>query len=599
MTATLEQAPRTGASVAASWLRALELTASIARNPNRLLSTVVEEQAARFENKPALLSDRECFTYRELCSRMHQYAHWALEQSLQPGDVVCLLMPNRPEYLAIWLGLASVGCVAALLNTNLTGAQLAHSIRAVMPRHIIVCATLEGTLASALVDNPAIATVWTHGVGSLLSRRIDEDLLRYPGEAPVAQDRRPVTIRNRALYVFTSGTTGMPKAASVSHARILQWSHWFAGMMHVSDTDRMYNCLPMYHSVGGVQAPGAILAGGGSVVFREKFSASQFWSEIFRHECTVFQYIGELCRYLLHAAPSPAEARHRVRLACGNGLAADVWERFQARFHIPQILEFYASTEGGVSLFNVEGKPGALGRTPGYLAHRFAPALIQVDLQTGAPVRTEEGLCLRCQANEPGEAIGKLQQDESGIGTEFEGYADREASERKILRSVFQPGDAWVRTGDLMRKDEAGFYRFIDRLGDTFRWKGENVSTLEVAEVLCAFAPITHAVVYGVQVPRTDGRVGMATLSAKGKIDLPALREHLMLNLPVYARPRFLRVRQLVDVTGTFKYARSELVRQGYDPDVCPDQLFFDDAATFVSLDRALHRRIREGEVRF
>ena len=197
-----------------------------------------------------------------------------------------------------------------------------------------------------------------------------------------------MTIADRALYIYTSGTTGLPKAANISHARLMQWSHWFAGLMDTDASDRLYNCLPMYHSVGGVLATGAVLADGGSVVLRESFSASQFWNDVVRWDCTLFQYIGELCRYLLHTAPNPLETQHRIRMCCGNGLRPDIWEDFQTRFRIPRILEFYAATEGNVSLFNVEGKPGAIGRVPAYLAHRFAATLIRFDSENeSSPAR--------------------------------------------------------------------------------------------------------------------------------------------------------------------------------------------------------------------
>jgi fatty-acyl-CoA synthase len=371
-------------------------------------------------------------------------------------------------------------------------------------------------------------------------------------------------------------------------------------MMDAHPADRMYNCLPMYHSVGGVQAPGAVLAVGGSVVLREKFSASQFWSDISRWDCTIFQYIGELCRYLLHTAASPDETRHHIRLACGNGMTPEVWAGFQDRFHIPQVLEFYASTEGGVSLFNVQGKRGAIGHIPPYLVHRFAPALVRFDVDTGEPVRDEDGLCIRCAANEQGEALGRIVDDPGNVGSRFEGYVSETATEKKILRNVFKAGDAWIRTGDLMRKDEKGFYYFVDRVGDTFRWKGENVATSEVSEALASFPGITHAIVYGVTIPGAEGRAGMATLVTGGTFDLPGLRRHLIERLPAYARPLFLRVRTDFDVTGTFKYAKSDLVREGFDPSTVGDALYFDHpgAQAFVPLGNDLYDQIQNGYVR-
>src|SRR3989475_5913122 len=479
-----EAAARPGSSnqsAAKAWSHALKLTAPIANTPHRILATVIEEVAERFGDAPALLSDRECLTYRALAERSNQYARWALDQSLAKGDAVCLLMPNRPEYMAIWLGITRVGGVVSLLNTNLAGPSLAHCINIVAPKHIIVATELIDPLTAALQDLAGAVSIWAHGAGGGEFPRIDRDIERRGDEEMSDAECRPPTIEDRALYIYTSGTTGLPKAANVSHARLMQWSHWFAGMMNTCSNDRMYNCLPMYHSVGGVLATGAVLAGGGSVVIREKFSAREFWSDVIRWDCTLFQYIGELCRYLLHTEPDPHETPHRIRMCCGNGLRPDVWNAFKERFQIPHILEFYAATEGNVSLFNIEGKPGAIGRIPSFLAHRFPAALVEYDADAGAPLRDARGFCVRCAPNEVGEAIGQLLKDRSNIGSRFDGYTNEEASEKKILCHVFEPGDAWFRTGDLMRKDEHGYFYFVDRIGDSFRWKGENVGTSEVS----------------------------------------------------------------------------------------------------------------------
>jgi fatty-acyl-CoA synthase len=502
--------------------------------------------------------------------------------------------------MAIWLGITSEGVVVSLLNTNLSGASLAHCIRAVSPKHIIVSAGFVDTLTAVQPLLEASPRVWTHGATDSDFGRIDLDIERHSSKLLSRDERRQTNIDDLALHIYTSGTTGLPKAANVSHARVMQWSHWFAGMMEVQSSDRMYNCLPMYHSVGGVQAPGAILAGGGSVVIREKFSASQFWGDIVHWDCTLFQYIGELCRYLLRTSPCKQETEHRIRLACGNGLSAEIWDAFKDRFRIPRILEFYAATEGNISLFNVQGKRGAIGHIPAYLAHRFSPALVMHDAETGEPARNEHGFCIRCAPNQHGEALSKAIGDPANIGSRFEGYTSEEASEKKILRNVFEPGDAWVRSGDLMRRDEKGYFFFIDRVGDTFRRKGENVAASEVAEAICAFPGIQHANVYGVPVPGTDGRVGMAAVVARDELDLTGFRKHISEALPAYARPVFLRIRKQVDVTGTFKYSKTELIRQAYDPEACDDSLYFDnlEAGRFVLLDAELFRRIHAGGVR-
>jgi fatty-acyl-CoA synthase len=598
MSTATEQPAQAVVSPSRAWLRALELTAPIPRNRARTLPTVIEEVAARMGHAPALLSDHETLTYSELVTRANQYARWALAQGLAKGDVVCLLMPNRPQFFALWLGLTSVGVVVSLLNTNLVGPSLAHSMRIVSPKHVIASAEFDAPLAAALPHLDQSPALWFYGGAEGPQRSIDRSLSSLSGKPLSETERRPVTIDDLALYIYTSGTTGLPKAARVSHARIMQWSHWFAGMMDVQSTDRLYNCLPMYHSVGGVQAIGAMLVSGGSALVREKFSARQFFADVARYDCTLIQYIGELCRYLLHTEPSPADTGHRVRLACGNGMAPEIWDRFKDRFRILQILEFYAATEGSVSLFNIQGKSGAIGHIPSYLSHRFSPALVAVDVETGEPLRDAQGLCIAASVNQPGEALGKISQDPAHAGTRFEGYTSSEASDKKILRHVLAPNDAWFRTGDLMRKDEKGYYYFVDRIGDTFRRKGENVATTEVAEALCAYPGIEHANVYGVAVPGVEGRVGMAALVAPADLDLSGLRRHLAALLPGYARPVFLRMRSHADLTGTFKYSKTELVRQGYDPEACPDPVYLETDSAYVELNQQVFETIRAGAYR-
>jgi fatty-acyl-CoA synthase len=355
----------------------------------------------------------------------------------------------------------------------------------------------------------------------------------------------------------------------------------------------------MYHSVGGVTAIGAMLAAGGSVVVRERFSASRFWSDVTRWDCTIAQYIGELCRYLLAAPPHPDERRHRLRLICGNGLGEDVWTGVQARFAIPAVLEFYAATEGSFSLYNVEGRPGSIGRAPPYLAHRFPAALIRLDPNTDEPLRGPDGFCLPCAPDEAGEAIGRIEAGATGAGA-FEGYTDPEASEAKRLRDVFKPGDLWFRTGDLMRKDAAGFFYFVDRAGDTFRWKGENVSTREVADLLAQAPGVREAAVYGVAVPGTEGRAGMAALVEDEGFDLAALGAVLAERLPAYARPLFLRLTDALPTTETFKIKTRALAAEGFDPAGTADRLYWLDPAdgAYRPLDAAAFARIVSGRAR-
>ncbi len=595
--------PSGGDSALHDWVRALEATTPIARHPQRLLLDAIEQLAATRGDAPALLSERERLSYRELVERANRYARWALDQNLAKGETVALLMPNRPEYMAVWLGVSATGGVVALLNTQLHGPALAHCIDIAAPKHIIVAAELMGSFHSATAHLSSRPQVWSHGGCGGDFLHIDRKVERYCGKSLSAAERRGTAIADRALLIYTSGTTGLPKAANVSHRRLLQWSFWFAGLMHAGPDDRMYDCLPMYHSIGGVVATGALLVNGGSVFIRDKFSAQNFWKEVRDFDCTLFQYIGELCRYLVNAAPDPRRHGHRLRLACGNGLNADVWQRFQQDFGIPRILEFYAATEGNVSLYNVEGRLGAIGRVPSFLAHRFPLALVRFDQATQLPARDAAGFCIRCTAGEAGEAIGRIGgagSDASRSGGEFEGYTNETESERKILRNVFERGDAWYRTGDLMRRDTGGFYYFVDRIGDTFRWKGENVAASEVAAAIAGFPGISEATVYGVAVPGTEGAAGMAALVPDRDLDLAALRKHLSCLLPSYARPLFLRIKTRIEVTATFKHSKSELKREGFDPAASEDAIYFDHPAqqAFVRVDRALFKDMQSGAVR-
>ncbi len=580
------------------WVRALEATAPIARHPQRILPTVIDEQAARRSQATVLLSATETMTYGALAARANRYARWALDEGLGKGEVVALLMANRPEYLAIWLGLTKVGAVVALINIQLRGASLAHCIDAAAPKHLIVAGPLHEAFASAADELSSRPKLWSHGGGDY--PRLDETIEDYSPNILSESDRPRVTIADRALLIYTSGTTGLPKAANVSHRRLMQWSLWFAGLMNTGPDDRMYDCLPMYHSIGGVVAVGSVLVNGGSVVIREKFSAQRFWRDIRDTDCTLFQYIGELCRYLVNAPRDPHERDHRLRLCCGNGLRADIWGQFQSRFGVPRMLEFYAATEGNVPLYNVEGKVGSIGRVPSFLSHRFPLALVQFDHTTGEPSRNAEGFCARCAAGEAGEALGRITKDSGQSAGAFEGYTSAPETERKILRDVFARGDAWYRTGDLMRADASGFLYFVDRIGDTFRWKGENVAASEVDAVIAAFPGIAEAVVYGVAVPGTEGAAGMATLVTKDTLDLGALRDHLGRRLPPYARPLFLRIKDQIEITATFKHRKNDLVQQGYDPAATNDPIYFDDpaGAGYVPLTATLYQRIQAGQVR-
>ena len=593
-----EESPRTGTSAAlAAWIRALERTASIPREPHTTFPTLIQRLAERYDGAPALIGPDDSLSYRALAERVNRYAHWACAEGLPRGATVGLLLANGPDYLALWLGLTRAGLTVALLNTHLSGAALAHSIRSVSPCALVVGARFTAALATIGTLTGEIPT-WIHGSDLPRARRIDQAIESQPPDPLDPAECAPPLLQDRALYIYTSGTTGLPKAAIVSHYRLMQWTHWFCGMMNLTPADRMYDCLPMYHSIGGVVAVGAPLVGGGSVVLRERFSASRFWQDVTETRCTLFQYIGELCRYLLANPPHNRETAHTLRLACGNGLRKDVWLEFQKRFGIDQILEYYASTEGTVSLYNCEGKAGSIGRIPPVLSHRYPMAIVRSDPDTLLPERDAAGRCLRCAPTEAGEAIGQILGGAEHANLAFEGYVDTEATETKILRDVFSAGDAWYRTGDLMTRDEKGFFYFVDRIGDTFRWKGENVSTTEVTSILTQCRGVLDAAVYGVKVPGAEGRAGMAALVVDPTFDLDSFHREIAAQFPRYARPVFLRIVPALERTETFKLQTRALAAEGYDPAQTADALYVDCANgnRYAKLDAAWYERLHGGQ---
>ncbi len=571
----MDAAPPRAGSAAQDWARALGNIATLPEQPWLTVPGVFGALADKYEGACALQGDAARLSYRGLNTRCVHYARWARQAGIGAGDVVALLMPNCPHYPAIWAGISRTGAATALINTNLAGQALLHVIASAGTRALIVAESLAAVVEAIRDELPAGFSLWVHGArrpGFLL---LDPDA--YAGAAPEAF--APVRSDATALLIFTSGTTGLPKAARLSHSRVLEWSFWFAGMMDTRPEDRLYHCLPMYHSTGGVAGLGAVLVNGGTIVVRPRFSARSFWDDVVEQECSLFLYIGELCRYLADSPPHPRERAHRLRLCAGNGMGADVWQRFTERFQPGRILEFYASTEGNVSLYNCEGRPGAIGRIPAFLAHRFGVALIACDAESGAALRDPAGRCIRCKPGETGEAIGRIR--DTGPSA-FEGYTDAAATERKILCDVFAGGDRWYRTGDLMRRDKAGFFYFVDRMGESFRWKGENVSATEVASILGACPGVTGAVVFGVTIAGQEGRAGMAAMTAGDGFSLAALGAHVSAHLPSYARPVFVRVCTALDTTGTFKISKTALLREGFGANAAGDPVYRLDGTGFT-----------------
>jgi fatty-acyl-CoA synthase len=574
-------------------------------SPNTVADRL-EERARRGPGQTAILFEAERWTYADWNQAANRVAHWAADQGIRQGEPVALLMENRPEFLATWAGLAKVGAVVALLNTNLTGKALRHALGASRARHLIVgsecldrfattASDLESPLALWVARDPYAAArpiAWPLGAG---------DLGAALAGAPVANPDRALRAALRAgddlFYIYTSGTTGLPKAARFSHLRFFMTGDLAAWALGMRRTDVHYCTLPLYHSAGGVMQAGATLCAGATLALRRRFSARAFWDDVREFDVTHFQYIGEICRYLLNQPPRRDDREHRVRAIIGNGLRADVWVPFQERFGIPSIVEFYGATEGNAPIVNLENKVGSVGRYP--LRAISNARLIRYDLDADQPIRDARGLCVECAPGEIGELVGRIPDAAGTAQGRFEGYTSQEATDRKVLRDVFARGDAWFRSGDLLRQDREGFFYFVDRIGDTFRWKGENVSTQEVAEALSHYPGLELANVYGVQVPGQDGRAGMAALLLAPGTAFDGARfwRHVDEALPRYAAPLFVRVLPEMELTGTFKLRKVSLQEEGFEPARVRDPLFFrdDEARAYVPVDEALAEGIRSG----
>jgi fatty-acyl-CoA synthase len=558
-----------------------------------------EEAVDRFGDNIALEDETRSLTYRELDGMANRYAHWARSRNLRRSDVIGLVMTNRPEYIAAWMGFSKVGVATALINTNLSGQALAHCLNIAGISQVVADEETWRQCEEARPFMTRTMMLWVLGLRAedeMSERRgLDNAVRSGSSVRPPRAARDGLTNRDTALFIYTSGTTGLPKAARIHHARARTYMRAFAGATATTEKDRVFNVLPLYHSTGGLVGIGPAFLNGGRLILRRKFSASSFWKDANASGATVFVYIGELCRYLVNCPEQEGERGHKLRLAFGNGLRPDVWPDFQQRFGIPNILEFYGSTEGNVSVFNFDGKPGSIGRVPGFLKKQINIRLVQFDLDTEMPVRAANGCCIEARPGEIGEAIGLIGDD---IRHDFSGYADKAASEKKILTNVFQRGDRWFRTGDLMRQDSEGYFYFIDRIGDTFRWKGENVSTAEVEQRLAEAPGVREVIAYGVPVPGAEGKAGMVTVVADGRFSAKAFAAYADAQLPHYARPVFVRLAKTLETTGTFKYRKVDLAADGFDPAVVSPVYVRGGKGGYQKLTAEGFEAIRNGETR-
>ncbi|KAH9258693.1 hypothetical protein BASA81_003195 [Batrachochytrium salamandrivorans] len=541
----------------------------------------LEDAAAQWPAKEAIVFDDVTYTFADWNNKANQVARWATSIGLKRGDVVALMMENRPECLFLWTGLAKIGAVAALINNNLRAKPLLHCIKVCNAKAVLFGVECAQAVSQVKTDLPGL-NFYVQG-GSAEGAVLVDEAWRTASVGPVSKSLRAGTTYNDAcMYIFTSGTTGLPKAAIVKHAKLDGAGNAFAIQFGITHQDRIYNSgLPLYHSAANNIGGGVCLNLGCTLVLRKKFSASNFWKEVAFFRCTVVQYIGELCRYLLASPPSQYDKQHQCRLAIGNGLRPDIWEKFQTRFNLPEIGEFYGATEGNVALFNLCKTPrarGAIGHMGALFKLLGLCTLVRYDPETQEIVRDPKtGRCIECAPGEAGEAVAEMKGRAAGS---FDGYlGDKEQSEKKLLRNVFRDGDCYFRTGDLLMRDALGYYYFVDRMGDTFRWKGENVATTEVAEVVSGVRGVLEVTVYGVLVPGKDGRACCAAIVPKDDetLDLEHMYSLCHQQLPAYAQPLFVRILPKLATTGTFKHQKNELRDEGANLDKVKDKMYFLD----------------------
>ena len=556
---------------------------------------LLRTQAERIPDHPALRFEQEQLSYRELNELTNRTANLLAGAGVAKGTVVAIMMENSPAMIAAECAVAKLGAIGALVNTHLTKDGLRHVLDVSTGRHLLVDAACSPAVAAlGSLDG---MTIWSDhetddppaGMQSLRAA-----LASAAATEPAAAEP---SLRDVFLYIYTSGTTGFPKPALVRHAKFAMGGITLGRIFDVGAGDCIYAPLPLYHGESNFVGFAVALAAGGCFASRRKFSAGEFLSDVRRHRATGFVYVGELCRYLLLQPPSPDDRRHGLRYASGAGLRPDIWEEFQRRFGISRIFEMYGATEGNVSLMNRSGKPGSVGRP--YPFQHSQLKLARHDATTGDLARGADGFAIECAPDEPGELLGRTDR---GI-MHYDGYAnDKGATERKLVRGAFEKGDSWFRTGDLLKRDRDGYFYFVDRLGDTFRWKGENVATQEVAECLNRARGIAESTVYGVTVPGSDGRAGMAALVLENGFELDgrALYEHVERNLPAYSRPLFLRITPAIRSTGTLKQQKLEYREEGFDPAVVREPLFFRDetARSYVPLTFELYASLLNRQVR-
>ena len=564
--------------------RRAEASARIKPADRYTLADRVEEQALRHADRPFIIYGEQRLSYAQVNAEADRMAHVFHARGLRPGDVCALAMENRPAFFCCWFALAKLGVVVGVVNTQVSGPPLVHALQAIAAKAAIVGEEVLGNFVATegLPTLPLWLAAdserpWAGALPGNLDTGLGQALANAPA-TPFPRDLRAnLPAETPSLLIFTSGTTGLPKAARYSHMRWMSTGDIMEVTLQTTAHDVFYCCLPLYHGAAATSVTSTALKTGAAIVVRRRFSVREFWKDVREHQISVFQYIGEICRYLLNQPEVVGDREHGLRCMLGAGLSRDTWQHWVQRFGDIQVFEGWGSTESNANLVNVDNYLGACGRVPFWDKSNLR--LVRYDVETDSHPRDEQGFYQLCEVGEVGEALGFIIDHPEIGGGRFEGYTSAEATASKIRRNVFAEGDAYWSSGDLLRYDEDGYFYFVDRVGDTFRWKSENVSTQEVAAALGDFPGLELINIYGVRVPGQEGRAGMAAvLMQPGQSFDPAAFYALTeQRLPRYAAPVFVRVSAAADLTSTFKLRKVDLQRQGYAPSAFSDPLFIRD----------------------
>jgi len=564
-----------------------------------------EESVKKYGDKNFIYFENETWTYTQINDAANIFAHQMVKDGVSHGDRVVLFMENRTDFIITILGLNKIGAIGVLINTSLTGNPLIHCINSSESKKCIIgdelAKSFEDVLDHINVNNKA-DIYWVRDKDKNLNcPQWATNLYETLDSSKVSNliETQKVKAKDTAFYIFTSGTTGVPKAALFPNTKIVAAStNITRAGYRMNHEDCLYNCLPLYHSTGLMLGLCACIHVGASTFIRRKFSASSFWPEAKKFNTTAFVYVGELCRYLSFQEPCDEEVLNPISKMVGNGLRPDLWDCFRNRFSVERICEIYGASEGNGMFMNLLNKDQTIGMT------NIDLALLEYDVAEDKLKKDQDGKYIEVKENEPGLALVKI-----GPNAVYNGYTDKKASEEKIIRNVFEEGDQWFNTGDLIKTMDVGFalgrkhYQFVDRVGDTFRWKSENVSTNEVAEILNTFDQVNMANVYGVKVPQNEGRAGMVAFNCSlNEFSWDDFSNFVSEKLPSYAQPVFVRIIEELETTGTFKLKKNDLRDEAFHLDkVKGDKIFIKKPGkvNYEILDQNYYELIHNGEAAF